>query len=217
MKHPSLEEREIRRMFINEPLKMDIGLLRLKNLTAYEMDMQEIDIKLKHKVLDEYQSKLEYLRVNYKHQRICDENEYKSKMLDIHLHYKKITEKEYSAAKIELMQDESLRTIAVLEHLLKFDEITQDEFDKEMSTLKGIPWFKFCAELHDEDGVKMTVQYNELFIKKCKADGHPGETEDEVIDNFIKDFGRKLHADDSDVPESVVLMEDQIRTNPDIV
>lgn len=206
------KERELRRMFANDPLKLELSLLELQDITEYELQMRSIDIRKKFRTITEYDAEIQYLKVNLDHRRIPTDKEYKQLMLDIHLKYGKITERDHGHASIELIDDENLRAVAVLSHLLKFKDITQDEYDKEMSTINGEPWFKFVAVLEDED-IRMNVLYNELFLKKCKDDGHPGESEDEIIEYFIKDFGRKLHADDSDVPEELVRMEDPLGIN----
>lgn len=206
------QEREIRRMFANEPLQMDLHLLELQDYTDYDLQMRKIDVRRKYKDISEYDAEVQYLQINKEYKRIATEKEFKQLMLDIHIKYNRITEKDYSLATIELIDDPEQRQLAVLDHLLKFGEITQDEFEKELSTFNELPWFKFTAMLVDDGNISMNVTYNELFLKKCKEDGHPGETEDEIIEYFIKDFGRKLHADDEEVPEAYVQMEDSAST-----
>lgn len=212
IRRPSMKEKELRRMFANEPMKLELALLELESLTDYELQMRSVDIRKKYKAITDYDAEIQYLKVNLDHRRIPTEKEYKQLMLDIHLKYGKITDRDHGHASIELIEDERVREVAVLNHLLKFKDITQDEYDKEISTINGEPWFKFVAVL-EEDDIRMNVMYNELFLKKCKEDGHPGENEDEIIEYFIKDFGRKLHADDSEVPEELVHMEDPMGIN----
>ena len=117
--------------------------------------------------------------------------------MDLDLNFHKIDEKEYDKQIVELIKDEDKKYVAALKYALKYNEITENEYEKELATFKREPWFSFDVEFNEESNeLSMIFDYNEHFWKKLRAEGHPGVDEHEIIDNFIKDWGRKLATED---------------------
>lgn len=135
---------------------------------------------------------LDGLENDFKHQRL-GEIEYKTKVLETKMKFNLISERFLDEQMIELLPDGNDKLRAALDYSHKYHLITQNEYEKETSTLNGEPWFAFDVE-YDEDSndVVLSFDYNEIFWKTLQRDGHPGTTEEEIIDNFIKDWGRKL-------------------------
>ena len=85
-----------------------------------------------------------------------------------------------------------------------------------MFTMRKEPWMDFGVEFNeDSNEVEFSFDYNEYFWKKLKAEGHPGNDEYEIIDNFIKDWGRKLEGEEYIGDEDVDLtrMADELPEN----
>ena len=97
----------------------------------------------------------------------------------------------------EMILDEDRKYIAALNFALKYKDITQSEYDKAIKTFEKEPWFEFNVDFDEsENDLVVSFDYNEYFWKKLRAEGHPGNDEHEIIDNFIKDWGRKLATED---------------------
>lgn len=209
-------EKEVHRMYANNPMQLEIGLVRISGLTPYEIDMKVLDIRRKFETINEHELCTGRLQVNLTHGRIVSEEEYKKLMLAAHLKFNKITARDYDMSMLEFITAGPERELAALDVLLKHDDITKDEHDKETSTVLMKPWFKFQATLaSDGEQMVMSMDYNQYFVEKLKTDGHPGDNEDEIIEFFIKDFGRKLHADSDDIPEEVMREEEMSFVVPD--
>lgn len=129
---------------------------------------------------------------DFNHKRLS-EVEYKTKVLQVQFDKHLISEKSMEEQLIEILPEGEEKVRAALDYAYKYHLITQNEYDKESSTLDGEPWFAFDVEYDEESNdVVLSFDYNEIFWKTLQRDGHPGTTEDEIIDNFIKDWGRKL-------------------------
>ncbi|WEM33328.1 hypothetical protein EJP02_267 [Escherichia phage EJP2] len=165
-------------------------------LTEYEIDSARNDIALRHSKIQNLEYRLNKLSIDEKHGRIT-ENEQKNKALDIRLEEKDISEKDYDREKLELLPDGEEKSIGTIEYLFKYHEITEREYSKELYTLRKEPWMDFDLELNQETNeIELSFDYNEFFWKKLKHDGHPGNDEYEIIENFIRDWGRKMASDE---------------------
>lgn len=139
--------------------------------------------------IDGYNNDLEHKRIS--------EYDHKVKVLETQFKYHLISEKTLEESMIEIMPDGDDKVRAALEYSYKYHLITQNEYEKEFSTLAGEPWFAFDVEFDEANNdVVLSFDYNEVFWKTLQKDGHPGNNEQEIIDNFIRDWGRKLATDE---------------------
>jgi hypothetical protein len=165
-------------------------------LTDYEIDRAKNDISLKYQKVSTLQHKLNALDIELKHGRITD-SEKKNSVLATRLEYHDISEKDYDAGIIDLMVDGEEKHFATIEYAYKYHDITEREYSKELYTLRKEPWMDFDIGFNEETNeIEFSFDYNEYFWKKLKAEGHPGNDEDEIIENFIRDWGRKVATDD---------------------
>lgn len=165
-------------------------------LTEYEIDRAKNEIGLKFNKQTELQTELTQLDIDVKHSRITPKQREKA-ALEARLKHHDVTEKEYDAAVVELMEDGSEKRLAALEYAYKYHEITEREYSKELFTSRKEPWMDFDISFDEESNeIQFEFDYNEYFWKKLKADGHPGNDEDEIIENFIRDWGRKIATDE---------------------
>lgn len=175
-------------------------------LTQYEIDKAKNDIKNKYRSISEFDYKVNCFSIEYNHSRIT-KSEYDIKVLDTRFEMNQISEKEYESAKIELLPESEEKVLAAIEYAYKYHEITEMEYNKEMFTLRKEPWMDFDVEYNPETNeVEFSFDYNEYFWKKLKAEGHPGSDEYEIIENFIRDWGRKVATDDYSDNEDVKLV-----------
>lgn len=165
-------------------------------LTDYEIAKAKNEISLKHHKVTELQYTLNGLDIDLKFSRIT-ELEKEKKALVTRLDYRDITEKDYDAAVVELLPEGVDKEIAAAEYAFKYHEITEAEYSKVLFTARKEPWMDFNVDFDPETNeVSFEFDYNEYFWKQLKADGHPGNNEDEIIENFIRDWGRKMATDE---------------------
>lgn len=160
------------------------------------LEHKQNELMVKYGLRDEHIFKLTANDIEFKYASITKDT-YDLKKLEIELQYNFITKQEYDKNIIEFIKDDNKKYVAALNYSLQYQEITQSEFDKEMKTINKEPWFEFNVEYNqDNSEMILTFDYNEYFWKKLRDDGHPGTNENEIIDNFIKDWGRKLATED---------------------
>lgn len=177
-------------------VEADLKRADILYLTQQTRDNAKNEIRFNHGEFGEYEFEMNKVDLEFKHSAIGKDTVVLKK-LDLDLKFNKIDESEYDKQYIELIKDEDKKYIAALEYALKYKEITQNEYEKELATFNREPWFSFDVSFNDESNeLSMTFDYNEHFWKKLRTEGHPGNDENEIIDNFIKDWGRKLATED---------------------
>lgn len=182
--------------YYHEGMEADILSADLIYLTEYEIDKAKMEIKKKYNAVTELEYRTGLLDIELKHGKIV-KSELDSLVLDIRFEMNDITEKEYDTLKVEIMPDGDEKIRAALEFAYKYHDITDSEYEKEIATLNQEPWMDFNVDFDPEtNSVEFSFDYNEYFWRKLKADGHPGNDEQEIIDNYIRDWGRKIAFDD---------------------
>lgn len=193
----------------------DIRLAPLTYLTEYEIEKALVEIDVKYNKIKELEFDLKVLDIDLKYKRITSD-EHALKVIETRYNHHDMKEYDYDSALIEIMPDGDAKRMAAIEFSFKYHEITEREYSKELYTLRKEPWMDFGVEFNeDSNEVEFSFDYNEYFWKKLKADGHPGNDEFEIIDNFIKDWGRKLEGEEYIGDEDVDLtrMTDDLPDN----
>lgn len=171
------------------------------SLTKYEAEITKNTILYENGQIDEYLYKSNILDIDKKFKK-CTKREYKELSAKLDYEFRKITEKELDTILVELIIDKKEKELAALDFNLKYNEITLDEYNKEIATINGEPWFNWSLSYNSTDNsIDVKFDYNKFFVDKLKAEGHPGSTEEELIDNFIRDSGRKIATDELDDSE----------------
>ncbi|AFA44378.1 hypothetical protein [Klebsiella phage phiKp_21] len=171
-------------------------------LTPYEIDKAKMEINKKYDDISELLYRIGVVDLDLKYNRIS-KLEHSNLVLDIRYELKELDEKEYEAQKIELLPDGVEKKLAAIEYSYKYHEITENEYHKEIATINKEPWGQLYSSYNPEEGsIEFSFDYNEYFWKKLKADGHPGNDEDEIIDNYIRYCCRNIAQDDNEVSES---------------
>lgn len=174
-------------------------------LTDNDILKAKNDINLKYNKINEVQHKIAVLDIELKFNRIT-EYEHKKSILEIRYNNKELSEKEYDYELIELLPEGDDKKKAAIECAFKYHEITESEYSKELYTLRKEPWMDFNVDYNAETNqVEFIFDYNEFFWKKLKSEGHPGNDEEEIIENFIRDWGRKIASDEYTENEDVNL------------
>ncbi|SOK58539.1 hypothetical protein [Yersinia phage fHe-Yen9-04] len=182
--------------FYFDGVEADLKRADIIYLTKSECEHAKNEIKFKYNLYDEFQYELNKLQIDL-NINVITAHEVELLTLQLKLKHNRIDEKTYDSEFVELIKDDEQKYIAALNYSLKYGDITQDEYEKELKTHEKEPWFKFDIEFDEgENDLVVTFDYNEYFWKKLRSEGHPGNDEHEIIDNFIKDWGRKLATED---------------------
>lgn len=188
--------------YYNEGQEADLLSAELTYLTPYEVDKAKMDINRKYGTVTEVLYRIGLIDLELKYNHISS-TEHSIKVLELRYELKEISEKEYESQKIELLPDGDEKKLLAIEYAYKYHEITENEYNKEIATLNKEPWGYLSSEYNSEEGtIEFSFDYNELFWKKLKADGHPGNDEEEIIDNYIRHCCRNIAQDDNEVLDS---------------
>ena len=182
--------------FYFEGLEAALKRAEIQYPTKYDREKAKNEIKLNFGHIDQFEFEMNKIQIDFDNAVIA-KNTAELQRLETKLRFGEIAERDYDAAIVEMTKDEDKRYIAALDFALKYEEITQNEYDKELATFKREPWFLFDVDYDEANNdLIMSFDYNEYFWKKLREEGHPGNDEHEIIDNFIKDWGRKLATED---------------------
>lgn len=156
------------------------GKDREKARINYEMTGQEKDRNL--------------LALDYNTEELQKLPEYRIKKLDIDKKYNLIDDFQYE---IELNtinhfnKPQSEKELAELEIYLKYKKISGIEYCKKKNDILGKPWVAIKTnydENVDPDNMEIEVVYNKKFIESMRAKGLPGETDEDIAEQWLKLF-----------------------------
>lgn len=156
------------------------GKDREKARINYEMTGQEKDRNL--------------LALDYDTEELQKLPEYRIKKLDIDKKYNLIDDFQYE---IELNtinhfnKPQSEKELAELEIYLKYKKISGIEYCKKKNDILGKPWVAIKTnydENVDPDNMEIEVVYNKKFIESMRAKGLPGETDEDIAEQWLKLF-----------------------------
>lgn len=166
------------------PFKLTLAGLTLKGKdkqraeAQYNLSGEELDRAL--------------LAIDYDSEGLRESEEYKIKKLDIDKKYNKITEFEYKYELLNIKEKDDLkRKLAQLLLLQEYKKIDEIEYAKKYNDALGKPWVAIKTnydESTDPDNLEIEVAYNDTFIEKMRKKGLPGETPDEVAEQWLRLF-----------------------------
>lgn len=157
-------------------------------LSGKDREKARIEYELKGEDRDR-----ELLALEYDTEDLKKLKEYRIKKLEIDKKYNKISDMDYDIELCHLNinnKSENDVKIEELEILLKYNKINGVEFCKQKNDILGKPWvaIKTNPEISDDDDLEIEVAYNKTFIKKMKSRGLPGDTDDEIAEQWLKLF-----------------------------
>lgn len=119
------------------------------------------------KDLDVYKLRLNELEYNYK---LKDEYEFEHYKLG----YSHLSDKEYAKESLELEY--------------KFGKIKEIDYMKEKADLDGKPFVAVRPDFDEVDGDNFyfDIIFNEIFIEKLKKQGYSGDTDNDIVDQWLK-------------------------------
>lgn len=119
---------------------------------------------------------------------------YKLSFLDLQRKYNIIDDFTYSLETTKVLTEdktEEERKIAELDILVKYNKINSIDYYKQKNDLLKKPWVAIKTnydEDYNPDNLEVEVVYNKTFIEKMKKKGFPGETDEEIVDQWLNAF-----------------------------
>lgn len=119
---------------------------------------------------------------------------YKLSFLELQKKYKIIDDYSYDLETSRVLnEDKSVedKQIAELDVMLKHYKITSIEYYKQKNDLLKKPWVAIKTNYDEEtnpDNLEVEVVYNKTFIDSMKKKGFPGETDEEIVDQWLNAF-----------------------------
>ena len=124
-------------------------------------------------------------------------------MLAIDKKYNKLSAKDadYEAIRVQFPNDETQEyRLARIELDLKYGEISQNEYEKSLATIKEEPWFKIIGGDHRTygDGTQLSFEldWNDFFVEDLVANGWGGHTDEEIVDSWFSRTCREMLMED---------------------
>ena len=120
--------------------------------------------------------------------------QYKLKFLDLQKKYNIIDSYTYDIETTKILFSEKSREdldCALLDIELKYEKIDKLEWIKRTNDAKGKSWVAIHTnydEENDEDNMEIEVVYNKTFIEHMRKKGLPGDTDEEIAEQWLKLF-----------------------------
>lgn len=120
--------------------------------------------------------------------------EYRLSFLNLEKEYSIITDYEYDIESTKILtkdKSEEEQQIALLDVERKHNKIDNLEYTKRFNDAKNKPWVAIHTDYDadsDEDNMQIEVVYNQTFIKKMRKKGFPGDTDEEIAEQWLKLF-----------------------------
>lgn len=113
------------------------------------------------------------------------------RLLEIDHQHGVLNDQQYEIAKANLITDPVEREVSLIEVKLKNGEITQNDADKEIATLRGKPWIRIVRDGQSEDeevpnGYYFEFDWNDLWIDKLQEAGYSGKTQEDIVNLWFQ-------------------------------
>lgn len=136
---------------------------------------------------------LSLLELDYETEELKKLYEYKIKRLNILKQYGNINEYEYNIQLNSIMNenDELKRELNELDIQKKFHKISDIDYYKKYNDLKGKPWVALRSsydEQNNPDNLEIEIVYNKTFIEQMRNKGLPGDTDEDIAEQWLKLF-----------------------------
>ena len=140
------------------------------------------------------QKELKKLEKKYDSVELKKLPEYRLKVLDIRKQFKDISDYDYDIGTSKIInenKDKSEKEVAELNIMLKYNKITPTDYCIKKYDALNLPWYHIeynydPEKIEDIDQVPIEVEYNKTFIKLLKEKKYIGDSDEEVIDDWLK-------------------------------
>lgn len=142
--------------------------------------------------LSGYDLKKKLLEIEYEGK---DREELSRKLLDLEFEHQLMSKKEYNRKLLQFIKDEKQAKLSELSLDLDEGKINQQQYDKQVATIKGEPW---VTVVNMDFGGKNSLEgsfeldWNEHFVNKLKSEGYTGPTPDNVVNQWFMEVCRNV-------------------------
>lgn len=150
--------------------------------------------KVDHYITDAFKNAVGHLMIDYSGEELA------KRRVDLELKHNIITQEVYDEAMLNFIKDEDEQKKQALDLALKRGEITELEYSKEVATREGLPWFHIDVDYADGE-LELTTDWNAAYVDMLRGVGYKGVDDGDVIDECVRDFGRKLGSPDDEFTE----------------
>ena len=138
------------------------------------------------------QKELKKLDKEYNTEDLKKLPEYKLKVIELNKKYNNISDYEYELEKLKVLNrektDKELKVME-LDLMLKYKRIDPVEYCKKKYDILEKPWYSYTMNCDEENGYeepRVEMVYNQTFIKVLKDKGYFGDSDEEVIESYLK-------------------------------
>lgn len=150
--------------------------------------------QIEYEMPDGFEKELALLNINYSTEELQKLSEYKIKKLELQKKFNKIDEFNYEFELLKINNEnkpETERLINEIDLKHKYKKIDDVEYCKQKNDLLGKPWVAIHTEYDENanpDDLMVEVTYNKTFIENMRKKGLPGDTEEEIAEQWLKLF-----------------------------
>ncbi len=150
--------------------------------------------KIDYEMENGYDKEMEILKLDYPSENLKELADYKLRKLEIQKKYNKIDDFDYEYQLLQIRdidKPETERLINEIDLKHKYKKISEIDYCKEKNDLLGKPWVAIHTdydEQNDPDNLMVEVVYNKTFISNMRKKGLPGDTDEEIAEQWLKLF-----------------------------
>jgi len=136
-----------------------------------------------------YDLELEMLKLDY------GALELKAEINHLDFKHHLISNRQYEANNIELIVDETERELARLAHDKKYNNLTENEYNKQSATLKGEPWVVILntnVNIDDPAQGELELDWNDKFIELLDNKGFVAKSADESVNMWLSTLCKNI-------------------------
>lgn len=175
-----------------EGYDLEVELATLKATRIDGLNIALADIDLKYGKISEYERDMKVAAI--KEDLLPDQ--ISEQTLAIDLKYGKLGKYDYDKKIISLKNlDEKELKLANIKVEHDHGKITDDQYEKEVATIKGEPWVKVVKIVTEEKNPEygsFEVDWNQAFIEHLHDNGYVAPSEDDVIDLWLTNLCRNI-------------------------
>lgn len=128
-------------------------------------------------------------------------DDYKRKIADLELKYKRVDEEHYHRCLADLIKDPIQKELAVTELDKREGKLTDLEYAKKIATLKDEPWVTVIdmnfSKSNSLEG-SFELDWNQPFVDKLTAEGYTGPTPDNIVNQWFMELCRNIAMEEFD-------------------
>ena len=179
--------------------------------------LKNIQARYENGNISSYEKETEELEMRFNSDELRKTDEYQLNKIRIEKEYGKLSDLEYDMRAAEILyknSSEKERSIAYLDVQRKHGLIDKQDYINKTKEINGEPYaaIKFEYENNGDGGMLVTSIYNKPFVELLKNLHYEGNTEEELVDGWVRvKLANLIQSDDYELMpyNDVVVMDDE--------